>query len=214
VTKTLTLSYILLWAVVLFQGVALFILYSHVGQTLLNSREGHRFQGPGLNARLEPLVLTALSGVRYVLGGPSSALRLIVFVSPKCISCRELLKALPEFVQRFGARVETVLVCRGGAQEVSAFTSSVPEDVVICADTRGEFMSAYGILVTPFAFCVDSEGFVRYKGVPGTDAAALSHLVARSLRGQPLGQGTDELTLVPGTHTRRSSPSTASAIGG
>ena len=183
-TNIFLVSYFLLWGTVIFLGVALFILYSHVGQTLFGSREGLALQGPDLNKRLEPRVLNTIAGPQYTLGTPSSEPRLVVFVSPQCVSCGRLLKALPELMQRFDARLETLLVCRGTSPEVSAFTSDVPKEVLVYADTRGDLVKAYGILVTPFALAIDAEGFVRHKGVPNVDANGLSAFVNRVLQSE------------------------------
>lgn len=184
-TATFMVSYVLLWVLVIFLGTALLILYSHVGQSLLHSREGHPLQGPDVGKRLEPRVLTTLSGTRYTLGAPSPVPRLVVFVSPRCVSCKQLLKALPEFVERFGPRVETVLVCRGAERDVRAFTSGVPQGVVVSADASGDFIGAYRVLVTPYAFSIDLEGLVLHKGVPGTDAAALAVFLPRLRQAEP-----------------------------
>jgi hypothetical protein len=116
----------------------------------------------------------------------------VIFVSPKCVSCKKLLQALPEFVQRFGTQVETVLVCRGPERDVIAFTSGVPKEVVVCADASGEFIGAYRVLVTPYALSVDLEGLVRHKGVPGTDVAALAVFLPRRLRAEPSRLGSEE----------------------
>lgn len=194
-TPLFVLSYVVLWALVLLLGVALFLLYSHVGGRFLSSREGQQLQGPDLNVRVEPKVVTSIAGVRIALGAPSMTPRLVLYTSVRCAPCRELFKALPDFNSRFGSEIETIVVCHGEDREVRALASDMASPVVVCPDPRGEITSAFGVLVTPYALAIDKDGFLRSKGVPGTDPSSLSLFLAQWKR--PGDEGSSR-TLVNG----------------
>jgi hypothetical protein len=177
------LSYIVLWLVVILFGAALFVLYSHVGKRLiLDTQEGHRLQGPELAKPLERHVVPGLSGFPITIGGSSPLPRLLIYVSVNCDPCRVLLRGLPQLVEAFGHRVETILVCRGELADVRAFAAAVPNEVVVCADEQGQLIDAYRILRTPYALSLDRDGTLRYKGVPGADLESLSHFVVPLVR--------------------------------
>lgn len=181
-----SVSYVLLWMIVILLSVALFILYSHVGERfLLKSREGFSLHGPELTKRIEPHVLSDVSGFRITLGGSSPKPRLVIYVSTNCEPCRDLLNGLPEFVERYGRRVDTVLVCKGEVAEARAFAAGLPTEILVCVDENGDIAKSYHILMTPYALSLDGEGVLRFKGLPRPDLPTLSHFVMPLLQGEP-----------------------------
>lgn len=209
-----TLSYILLWLVVILFGAALFILYSHVGKRLiLNTQEGHTLQGPELAKPLEPRAVPGLSGFSISIGGSSPLPRLLIYVSVNCDPCRVLLRGLPQLVEAFGHRVETVLVCRGKLADVRAFAAAVPKEVVVCADEHGQLIDAYRILRTPYALSLDRDGTLRYKGVPGADLESLSHFVVPLVREEIAAGAVRRPKVAGGLSNSHSDFATANATG-
>ncbi|HUQ46729.1 MAG TPA: redoxin domain-containing protein [Gemmatimonadaceae bacterium] len=188
-------SYALLWIVVILLSIALFILYSHVGKRLLSSHEGHAMQGPELEKRIQPQVLSAVTGSPVTIGGASPRPRLVIYSSAKCEPCRDLLRGLPEAVGHFGDRVDTFLICSGKVAEVRAFAADVPNQVTVCVDEEDEVADSYRILRTPYALSVDREGVLRYKGVPGPDFKTLSHFFEPLVRDAQPGRNTRKMAV-------------------
>jgi hypothetical protein len=114
--------------------------------------------------------------------GASTKPTLLLYLSVTCAPCRELIRALPEAIHRFGPQIEMVVVVRGNPSEVKEIVAGLPRQVIACADREGELISAYSILVTPFALSLDRRGVLRYKGVPGSDIDNLAHFVSPLLR--------------------------------
>jgi len=159
-------TYLVLWALVLIQMVALAALYHHFGAIRLNSRQGRESQGPALDTRLNvrPEVLRTLDGSSIPvndLGRPT----FLVFVSTTCQPCVALRTHLGEFAGH--ADVLPVVLCAGPDQAATAEWAAplVEQGVAVVHDQRGQIASKLGLSITPFLVAVDSVGFVRLKAI-------------------------------------------------
>ena len=94
-------------------------------------------EGPPLGEAPPPRPATTLDGQRVTVGGPGST-RLIVFASPTCVLCEEVLPAIPA---------------------AAAASHAVP---LVLHDP--ELEDAYGVPGTPFVVVMDPLGMVRAKG--------------------------------------------------
>lgn len=170
------LTYAILWVLVLMQFAALLLLYRQQGRALLNSREGRANQGPELDTPLPTVQMRDLAGNPIHFGQLSTLPRLLSFAQTTCPSCA---KALPELAASATARaelLETVLICAGTAQDVTAFAAGLPATVRVVADTRGVGQMRWRISTIPFSIVVDREGIVRSKGMPH-DADGFDQLI-------------------------------------
>jgi methylamine dehydrogenase accessory protein MauD len=154
-------SYVILWILVVLLALVVLALARQVGT--LHLRLGPRGalevddEGPPLGEAPEPYDLSDLQGRRISIGGPGRA-QLLLFVSPGCPVCREVLPSLPA-AARIGG-MEPVVVADASASEASDAYATDRAAVV----ASPEAAASYRIPGTPYAVALDVLGVVRAKG--------------------------------------------------
>src|ERR671910_2402357 len=104
-------SYVILWALVILLGVIVVALARQIGT--LHLRLGPRGaleiddEGPALGEAPPPLELDDLEGRPVALGGPGDP-QLILFVSPGCHVCEQVLPSLPTVARSAGMEPRVV----------------------------------------------------------------------------------------------------------
>lgn len=154
-------SYVVLWVLVVALALLTLALARQIGT--LHLRLGPRGaleldeEGPPLDEAPEPVDTRDLDGRPLAIGGPGHP-QLILFVSPGCPICREVLPSLP-----VAARV-------GGMRPVVVSDSEDPREAVPDGDTNAPVIlgpgvaRAYAVPGTPYAVALDRQGVVRAKG--------------------------------------------------
>ena len=136
-----TVAFLVQWGLVVVLCLVVLALARQVGT--LHLRLGPRgalevdTEGPPLGEALPPRPATALDGRTVMVGGPGPA-RLLVFVSPTCPICDDVLPSIP------------------AAASAGRMTALVLHDV--------ELERALGVPGTPFVVVMDPSGVVRAKG--------------------------------------------------
>lgn len=152
-------SYLVLWVLVVVLAVVVVALARQVGT--LHLRLGPRGalevddEGPTIGEAPEPADVLDLAGRRVTVGGPGPG-QLILFVSPGCPVCREVLPGVGAAARMGG--VSAVVVSDGEGPETAGNGSAVP---VVWEPALGE---RYDVPGTPYAVVVDETGMVRAKG--------------------------------------------------
>lgn len=155
-------SYAVLWLLVIALAAVVVALARQVGT--LHLRLGPRGaleiddEGPPLGELLEPHDAIALGGDAAPIGGPGRA-QLILFVSPGCRMCEEVLPALPALARRYAAEARIVTDVDHADSE-RAFARGASAPVIAGAD----IVARYGIPGTPYVVAIDERGIVRAKG--------------------------------------------------
>jgi methylamine dehydrogenase accessory protein MauD len=154
-------SYVVLWALVVALALLTLALARQIGT--LHLRLGPRGaleldeEGPPLEEAPEPVDVRDLDGRQFTVGGPGEP-QLLLFVSPGCPVCREVLPSLP-----VAARV-------GGMLPLVVSDAEEPQDAIPDVGTSvpvvlGHAVArAYGVPGTPYAVALDRLGVVRAKG--------------------------------------------------
>ena len=153
-------SYVVLWALVAALALLTLALARQIGT--LHLRLGPRGaleldeEGPALGDAPEPVDAHDIDGRPVAIGGPGDP-QLLLFVSPGCPVCREVLPSLP-----VAARV-------GGMRPVVVSDSVDPADGVPVTGGAPvvlgpEVARAYFVPGTPYAVALDRLGVVRAKG--------------------------------------------------
>lgn len=156
-------SYLVLWILVITLCVVVVALARQIGT--LHLRLGPRGaleldeEGPPLGEAVESTNATALDGTGVVIGGPSRG-QVLLFVSPGCRMCEEVLPSLP-VVARHGDLEPYVISDADHHDTAVAFNGKRLNAPVIAAP---ELAQAYGIPGTPYAVLLDHMGVVRAKG--------------------------------------------------
>lgn len=156
-------SYVILWILVLALAVVVVALARQIGT--LHLRVGPRGalemddEGPELGDVPQPFDLPAIDGREVRLGGPGEA-QLLMFVSPGCMVCEQVLPSVG-VVARSGSMTPYVLTDVDAFETERAFVSKrIPAAVVPAA----EVAQAYSVPGTPYVVVLDDGGAVRAKG--------------------------------------------------
>jgi methylamine dehydrogenase accessory protein MauD len=157
-------SYVVLWALVAALALLTLALARQIGT--LHLRLGPRGaleldeEGPPLGETPEPADARDLDGRPVAVGGPGEA-QLLLFVSPACPVCREVLPSLPVAARAGGMR-PVVVSDADDPREVLPHANGAP--VVL----GPELARSYAVPGTPYAVALDRLGVVRAKGTINT----------------------------------------------
>ena len=154
-------SYVVLWVLVIGLALLTLALARQIGT--LHLRLGPRGaleldeEGPPLGEAPEPADVSDLDGRPITVGGPGEP-QLLLFVSPGCPVCREVLPSLP-VAARVGG-MKPLIVSDADDPADAAQASAVGPPVVV----GPEIARAYAVPGTPYAVALDGLGVVRAKG--------------------------------------------------
>jgi methylamine dehydrogenase accessory protein MauD len=154
-------SYIALWVLVAVLALLVIALARQIGtlQLRLGPRGALEMddEGPPLGEAPEPADTTALDGRPITIGGPGEP-QLLLFVSPGCPVCREIVPSV-QAVSRAG-RLTPYLIADADSTAVRQAYGAVGAPVV----SAPEVVRAYDVPGTPYAVVLDHVGVVRAKG--------------------------------------------------
>jgi methylamine dehydrogenase accessory protein MauD len=154
-------SYIALWVLVAVLSLLVIALARQVGtlQLRLGPRGALEIddEGPPLGEAPEPADTTDLDGRPATIGGPGEP-QLLLFVSPGCPVCREVLPAV-RAVSRAG-RLSPYVIADADRIDVREAYGSVGAPVAAAP----ELARSYSIPGTPYVVVLDHVGVVRAKG--------------------------------------------------
>jgi methylamine dehydrogenase accessory protein MauD len=163
-------SYVVLWLLVL---VLAFLLAGALRQLgLLQLRLG---DDPGALITDTGLERGTLAPDFTAIGAESSELvtlsalppvpRMIVFASPGCLSCRELIPGLNEVRKTRAGEFDFLVICRGDVESCQAFGRMNRLEAPMVVDTNGQIEKDYLVTLTPFAYLLDHERNVVIRGI-------------------------------------------------
>lgn len=91
--------------------------------------------------------------------------RMVVFLAPTCLSCRQLVPHLNEVIATRSSEYDFLTICRGDFESCRSFkrTNRLRADMLV--DTTGEVESRLDVRFTPFAYVLDPENRVLIRGV-------------------------------------------------
>jgi methylamine dehydrogenase accessory protein MauD len=158
-------SYIALWAVVLFQGAVIFMLLRQLGVIYLGTAQGIARDGLPAGARAPDFAAASPDGRTVSLADFRGRLLLLVFGSPTCAPCRLLIPDLNAFAQDRRDELSVLFLSRSSVEEARAFAEGHGLAVPVAAHPDERLPDSYRARVTPFAFLIDAEGVVRAKSL-------------------------------------------------
>jgi methylamine dehydrogenase accessory protein MauD len=156
-------SYVMLWLVVVALALLVLALARQVGT--LHLRLGPRGalevddEGPLLGDAPEPVDLVDTDGRSVSIGGPGEA-QLLLFVSPGCPVCRDVMPSVGAAARAGG--LSAVVIADAGREDALHLLEGrrIHAPVVPAPELSGR----YGVPGTPFAVILDALGVVRAKG--------------------------------------------------
>ncbi len=193
-------SYIALWAVVLFQGVVIFVLLRQLGLMYLGTAQGVARDGLPVGERAPDLTVAGLDGNEVSLAGFRGLPLLLIFGSPNCAPCRALVPDLNVFARERAGELRVLFLSRGGADEARRFAEEAGFDVPVAAHPDETLPDKYKARVTPFAFLIDGEGVIRAKGLTNNRDHLEMLLRMAAQQAQPSGSATSRNGATAGEH--------------
>ncbi len=167
---SLLISYVILWALVIFLSLLVFALARQVG--VLHERVAPAgalmpTSGPKVGEMTEAMSVTDLNGnVQTIGGADSEALAtLILFISPTCPVCKSLLPVARSMVSYEGSRMRLVFASDGDKIEQHvAYVSDldIADYPYVVSQALG---LAYAVSKLPFAVLIGSDGSLKSKGL-------------------------------------------------
>jgi methylamine dehydrogenase accessory protein MauD len=163
-------SYLVLWLVVLVLAFLLAGSLRQLGliQLRLGDDPGALITDTGLERGVQaPEFVAANSetGEPVALSSLPAVPRLLVFASPGCLSCRELIPGLNEVRKTRSGEFDFLVVCRGDIESCRGFGRMNRLEAPMVVDTNGQIEKDYLVTLTPFAYLLDHEGRVVIRGV-------------------------------------------------
>jgi methylamine dehydrogenase accessory protein MauD len=187
-------SYLVLWLLVLVLCLVVVALARQIGTLLLRVESRGALEvddeGPPLEEAIPPTETVDARGRPVVLGGPGEA-QMLLFVSPGCRLCREVLPAVGPVAQT-GRLVPYIVTDVDREKTLSAFGDRLGAPVV----PGPEIAAAFGVPGTPYAVILDRTGAAVAKGTVNTleQMEGLVDTAARRLgagRNHPSGSAVD-----------------------
>lgn len=156
-------SYVILWLLVIALSIVVVALARQIGT--LHLRLGPRgaleldTEGPPLGEAPESFQLTAIDGNSVSIGGPGEG-QLLVFVSPGCMVCNEVLPSVDAVARagRMQAIVLTDVDAHESRRELGAKRIGAPVVPAL------EIFSSYSVPGTPYVVVLDERGVAQAKG--------------------------------------------------
>jgi methylamine dehydrogenase accessory protein MauD len=176
-------SYVVLWLLVLALCVLVVALARQIGTLHLRLAARGALEideeGPPLAEAPQPAEAEDLRGGRHVVGGPGRP-SLLLFVSPGCSICADVIPGLPAAARAFGHPLRPLVVADAAVAEARVvYPDGTAERVPVIADPA--LSAAYRVPGTPYAVVLDGLGVVRAKGTVN-DLEQLEGLVETARR--------------------------------
>ncbi|MDQ2805338.1 MAG: redoxin domain-containing protein [Chloroflexota bacterium] len=160
-------SFIILWIIVLVEGVLIVLLYRQLGILYLGSASGVSRDGLAVGNPAPDFQLTDTNGTVQSLTAYRGRPVLLLFGSAHCDPCRRLLPGLEEFAAGPGREFSVLWLNQASAQETLQFQSDTGATIPMLSYRDG-VNDAYKVRVTPFLFMIDPLGVIRAKGLVNT----------------------------------------------
>jgi methylamine dehydrogenase accessory protein MauD len=156
-------SYVVLWVLVIGLAIVVVALARQIGT--LHLRLGPRGaleidgEGPPLGEAVEPFEVTDMSGQNVAIAGPGEA-QLLLFVSPGCMVCKQVLPALPVIAAAGRMRPYVITDVDEHETRRAYDGGSIKARVV----SGVQIAQRYDVPGTPYVLVLDEQGVVRAKG--------------------------------------------------
>ena len=161
-------SYVALWLVAILLTFSTVVLFRQLG--LLHLRFGPRGalaldEGPPIGTPVPEFVETDTRGKTHRVGGPGNADTTLVFVSPECGVCEDLIPAIRAADRGSPRGSRLIVVSAADNSQSSRFAERVGGIPVVASR---EVADLYRVYSPPFAVRLNSGGTTVFKGVINT----------------------------------------------
>jgi methylamine dehydrogenase accessory protein MauD len=131
-------------------------------------------QGPQVGQVVPAMDGADLDGRRVSLS--DKMWTLLVFVTPSCSTCSEMVPIVQELARAEKSRLSTIFFSVGSQEATRRFIEANPIDVPVVASV--EIADRFGVYATPYAMVIDQSGVLRAAGLFNTVEQLESVLLA------------------------------------
>jgi methylamine dehydrogenase accessory protein MauD len=171
--ETVLISSIIQWVIILILSVMLFALTRQVG--ILHERVApagalQPTSGPKVGEITEKIRVTSLDGNEFDIGGSGDGqnIKFILFISPTCPVCKELVPTAIALIGSEAQRMELFFASDGeNMQQHKSYVADleITDYPYFVSERLG---LAYQVSKLPFAVLIDGDGVLRSKGLVNT----------------------------------------------
>jgi methylamine dehydrogenase accessory protein MauD len=162
--EILLYSTIALWVSVLFIFTCLFFVFRQFGEVYLKSSEAITRDGVSIGKQIPKFksisFIDNLAVTNSIIDKPT----LMVFISPNCQACKDLLKVWNKAKLQYPT-IDFLLVGHGTREEFEKMFKKQKAEYDLLIDEDGTMVNRFRVRVSPFAFIIDEKGEVKSKGV-------------------------------------------------
>lgn len=180
---TLIVAQVLSWIMIVALGLALLALARQVGVLHMRVAPAGALTtagGPAVGTGTRAIEATTIDGAHVHIGGPApgSPLRLLMFVSPSCPLCKNLIPMAKSF-----ARDERVQLIFIGDDDVAAQRAMIEKHGIAGYQfiNGPEVGQAFEVGKLPYAALLDADGVVLSKGLVNSREHLESLIVAHEM---------------------------------
>jgi thiol-disulfide isomerase/thioredoxin len=155
-------TYVLLWLLVLFEGVLLLLVFRHFGHQALGTLESVQRDGVRVGAKAPDIQGMQSSGQAASWRPLDDRTALVLFAAPDCAPCHQVLPHVAR-AARDAPELEVVTVVSGSPEDATKLVELVAAPITAIASDQA--FEAFRVEVTPFAFVVGHDGRVLAKGL-------------------------------------------------
>lgn len=164
------ISYVALWALVIALAIVVLGLVRQLGVIHLRlGPDGNvttTTEGLALGSAAPDFRATDVIRKQEVtLAGVRRRPTIMVFVSPWCRPCLELIPHLIKFYRHWSKQVNLVVVSQASAEDTAELAATHKLPMVVVADAAKTISEAYLVRATPFAYRLDKDGKVQRRGI-------------------------------------------------
>ncbi len=161
------ISFIVLWLIVIGEGLLILLLYRQLGILYLGSASGVSRDGLAVGTTAPDFALPDTAGRMLSLSALRGRNVLLLFGSPHCDPCRRLLPGLQDFAAGAGRDFEVLWLNQATPEESAQFQAETGVTLPVLSYREG-LNDNYRVRVTPFLFMIDAAGVIKAKGLVNT----------------------------------------------
>lgn len=165
-------SYVALWVVVVLLTLLLLGLARELGTLRLHLGPSGALvsdEGLDIGSKAADFVATEIpTGREISFHAANERSGLLVFISPNCPPCRNLLPGLAAGMSTWERWTTVRVICEGDGNQVKRLREYLHVDLPLLADPLSRIRDAYGQPPTPYAFLIGTDGTVALKGIVNT----------------------------------------------
>lgn len=159
-------SYVVLWGLVIIEGILLLLVFRHFGLSALGSAEGISRDGLPIGETVPNFTSITASGEHIEWAPNMGRSQVLAFVSADCGPCANVLPSLNRLAE-LGTDLDVTYVVPGSLANASKLVTRFhpPASVTCIAEEASEAYARFRVRVTPYIVIAGRDGRILVKGL-------------------------------------------------